>query len=142
MYLGELCLADGFNESYDESVPRIIGDNLRELRQRLSLNQERLAELLGHSRGKNSTISKWENDPDWLPSRRTIQRLCEILKCEPWELFRDAVTPYDRMRVRPLEGIPRPAARTISSADVERFQGGKDFERRVGMPDRRMAAND
>lgn len=96
---------------YDWAVPRTLGENLRRLRTLKGLTQEQLAEKLGHSRGKNSTVSKWERDPDWLPSRSTITRLCEILEHAPWELFEDVITPYDKLRQKPEFDVEEEARR-------------------------------
>jgi transcriptional regulator with XRE-family HTH domain len=121
---------------YDAYVARTLGENLRALRRRVGLSQEDLARRLKHENGRNATISKWERDAEWLPSRQTIRKLCAALQCEPWELFDDAVTPYDRLRVRPRDGTS-PDLDRGERRHIRDFEGGRDFERRIGMGDRR-----
>lgn len=60
-----------------------FGENLKNLRKRKKLSQEKIAELIGVSR---QAIFKWENDLAY-PDIENLMRLFEILNSLPFHLL-------------------------------------------------------
>lgn len=82
-----------------------VGENIRRVRKSRDpeMTQQALAEKLKlKSVGNISTLEK----SDALPDPPTIQRYANALGCEPGELLKGVITPWDRLRALTKSGAP------------------------------------
>lgn len=74
-----------------EQFGKLIGKNIRRLRERANMSQEDLAIALGWEPESRSRISVYEKGSGMNESN--IQQICKALKCEYWELTLSDNTP-------------------------------------------------
>ena len=70
-----------------------FGENLYNLRKRLKMSQEKLAEQVGVSR---QSVSKWENGESY-PEMDNILKLCSIFRCKINDLVHEDLTDVDSL---------------------------------------------
>ena len=78
-------------------MPVFFGEKIRNARKSLGLTQRQLAELLGIS---NTSISNWEKGLS-RPDADMIQKLCDILRLQPNDIYGTKETPDENAR-RPV----------------------------------------
>ncbi len=78
-------------------LPRVspIALRLRELRQKRGLTQVELSKLTGIDQG---AISRIENGHTGGIEFDVLERLCDALNCQPWDLLKRQPTPRKRRR--------------------------------------------
>lgn len=71
--------------AYKENDEKLIGNNLKKLRDERKMTQQQIANLLGYDR---TVYNKWENGSK-IPSKEQIDRIAEALKISAEELYKN-----------------------------------------------------
>lgn len=83
--------------SVDPNEPPSFGGNVRKLRERVGLTQEKLAERLGLRRPTPISLMEGPRRRE-IPKPPTVRRIAAALGVDPWELMDGVITEYDRLR--------------------------------------------
>ena len=78
-----------------------IGKNIRYLRRKSDLSQDKLAELLGYK--SFSTVQKWETGENF-PPIKTLEKLSDIFKVSLYELTNEDLETYKRPNYTFIDG--------------------------------------
>lgn len=94
----------------------MLGDNIRENREKLGINQVELAKLMGVSK---QTVSNWEND-NRIPPTQTLDKLANIFNVTTDSLLgRNTVLQSDDTRFDIENDEDYIVAKEISKLDAE-----------------------
>ncbi|MGN0730066.1 helix-turn-helix domain-containing protein [Treponema sp.] len=87
----------------EKNIADVFARNLKFFRQRRSLSQEKLSELIGVS---PVTISNYETGVIW-PSLQNLAGLVEVLDVRPYQLFIDFSQDFDLFKCDLIERVEK-----------------------------------
>lgn len=102
------------------SVNNSIAANLKEIREKHDLTQEKLAEMAGCSKNHLSALERGVK----FPSSSLIERLSSILKIKPYELFLDDI---DKKKLRRKDNFVEYVMDSLNKKNLQKIADEQDL---------------